>query len=59
MPSLKIEERFPHATRVQIELLVEKYNIPSDWIEEIKEKWQLDVITGYYCKPGSKYDIGK
>jgi len=56
MPVIKIEKRFPLADRVQLDLLVEKYGICQVWIEEIKKYWKLDKNTGYYNKPGGKYD---
>jgi hypothetical protein len=59
MESLKIEKRFPKVTRVQLDLLVEKYCICENWIKEIKEKWKLDATTGYYYKPGSEHDLIK
>jgi len=59
MDTLQIEKRFPKAEQVQLDLLVEKYGICQAWIDEIKVKWSLDETTGYYYKPGSKYDQNK
>lgn len=52
--TLKITSK---AERVDLDLLRNKYGIPEDWIDEIKEKWKLDESTGYYYKPGGKYDF--
>jgi len=59
MDALQIETQFPRAERVQLDLLVEKYGVCQVWIDEIKEKWLLDNSTGYYYKPGGKYDQPK
>jgi len=56
MESLKILTLFPDAERVQIELLVDRYKVCDKWILEIKEKWRLDEETGYYYKPGGRFD---
>lgn len=47
---------FPDAQRVQLDLLIEKYNFTENAINEIKEKWKYDPSTGYYVKPGGVYD---
>ena len=54
---MKIFSRFPTAERVQLDLLREKFGVPEDWINEIKENWKLDEKTGFYFKPFSKYDV--
>ena len=59
MEPLRIEVRFPKVQRVSIPLLRERYNIAECDIEEIKKFWILDLVTGYYCKPGGDYDSNK
>ena len=51
-----IYQHFPTAQRVQLTLLIEKYNFPQEAINEIKEHWKYDPSTGYYVKPGGSYD---
>ncbi len=52
-----LTQRFPKAEKVQLSVLIEKYNFSQEAIDEIKKKWKYIPSSGCYVKPGGIYDI--
>ena len=51
-----LTQRFPKAKRVQLSILIEKYNFTQEAIDEIKKIWKYEPSSGCYVKPGGIYD---